>query len=284
MNCAVKDIAREALRGALSTRRKVKVEKDSPINIYDVAGELDVEVKYMEGSSFEGMFVKQSASIVIPAERPVGRQAFACAHELGHWYFGHGTQIDDVATFGNRGVIDRDEDLANTYASYMLMPKWAVERVFQRRGWNIESLTPEQLYMASNQLNVGYQTLCTQLRWNLKLLNQSRYESLIKVQPKQIRSSLLGGMSSTHLVVADLNWESIAIDLSVGDYALLPHESVIEGRFIKPIAKLSSGQLVQATEQGISRVESTGDWASYVRVSRAAYVGRAKFRHFEDYD
>src|SRR5258707_13572991 len=91
-----RDLARQGLRGALETRRQAKVSKAEPICVYDLAERLGVEVKFCSGNSFGGMFAKASKTVLVPALRPPGRQAFTCGHELGHWYFGHGTHIDDL--------------------------------------------------------------------------------------------------------------------------------------------------------------------------------------------
>ena len=90
-------LARRALRGALEVRKKAGLSLSLPICIYDLAGEtLKVEVRFQAGPSFGGMYAKETQTILVPSERPAGRRAFTCAHELGHWYFKHGTRLEDL--------------------------------------------------------------------------------------------------------------------------------------------------------------------------------------------
>ena len=76
------EIARTALRAAIELRRKAKVPLEDPICVYDFAETLEVEVRFVGGSSFAGMFAKGMNAVFVPSERPAGRRAFTCAHEL----------------------------------------------------------------------------------------------------------------------------------------------------------------------------------------------------------
>src|SRR5437868_6051851 len=87
-------LGRTALRVALELRHRVGVSKRDPICIYDVAGHLGIEVIFHPANTLGGMFSKTNNAIIVPTLRPPGRQAFTCAHELGHWYFDHGNCID----------------------------------------------------------------------------------------------------------------------------------------------------------------------------------------------
>ena len=95
-------LARRALRGALETRRRVRASTLDPVCVYDLAEQLGIEVKFFAGNSFGGMYVKTSQTILVPSLRPPGRRAFTCAHEIGHWFFGHGTRIDRLGEIGRR--------------------------------------------------------------------------------------------------------------------------------------------------------------------------------------
>src|SRR5436309_2438353 len=90
-------LARHALRGALATRHRASIAKSAPICVYDLAKQLGLDVRFHGGSSFGGAYAKASRTILVPSLRPAGRRAFTCGHELGHWYFGHGTRIDELA-------------------------------------------------------------------------------------------------------------------------------------------------------------------------------------------
>src|SRR6266481_1055252 len=110
-----KELARQGLRGALETRRRANASKADPICVYDLAERLGIEVKFCIGNSFGGMYAKASKTVLLPAFRPPGRQAFTCAHELGHWYFGHGSRIDELSDFEQNFPSAPKERLVNIY-------------------------------------------------------------------------------------------------------------------------------------------------------------------------
>src|SRR6266566_2951861 len=216
-----KDLGRQGLRGALETRRRAKISKADPICVYDLAERLGVEVKFCSGNSFGGMYAKPSKTVLVPAFRPPGRQAFTCAHELGHWYFGHGTHIDELSDVEHSAHGSPQERLVNIYASYLLMPPWAVRDALARRGLRPGDCPPTQLYAVACQLGVGYETLLQHLRWSLSLITPARADELLKTSPKQMRCSLLGHDRARHLVLADRAWTNVAVELQVGDMAIL---------------------------------------------------------------
>jgi uncharacterized protein DUF955 len=280
-----RELARQGLRGALETRRRANVSKADPICVYDLAERLGVEVKFCGGSSFGGMYAKASQTVLVPALRPPGRQAFTCAHELGHWYFRHGSQIDQLSDIDQDSDSTPEERLANIYAGYLLMPPWAVEDVFTRRGLDPNVYSPLQTYVAACQLGVGYETLVQHLRWSLALVTPGRADELLKTTPKQIRDSLVGQDRTRHLVVADHAWAKVAIDLQVGDFALIPHGLRLEGDSAHVQDKRDTGILVEGCTPGITRAASQdGSWHAFLRVSRKDFAGRSLYRHLEDPD
>jgi hypothetical protein len=280
-----KALARLALRGALETRRSDRVPKDAPICVFDLAERLKLEVRFCAGGSFEGMYAKGSNVILVPSVRPPGRQAFTGAHEMGHWYFGHGSRIDELPEFAPDDRNDPEEWVANLFAAYLLMPSWAVDSSFKRRGLNPKTCSAFELYAVACELGVGYETLIQHLRWSLRLITSVRAAELANVTPKAIREHLLGKVVTKHLVVADALWVAGNIDLQVGHTALLPSGAVVEGCEISVLGDLPTGRLVQAQKPGIARAFLEGrDWAKFVRVSRADFEGRSLYRHLEDPD
>lgn len=277
------ELARTALRAAIEMRREVKIPLEDPICVYDFAENLEVEVRFVGGSSFAGMFARGMDAVFVPSERPAGRRAFTCAHELAHWYFDHGEGVEALDFDRN----DRDipeEILANFVAAYLLMPTRALKALASARGINFRSLTALDAYRLSSQLGVGYGTLIKHLRWSEHLIDHTRMEELQLHTPKDIRRELLGQDTPGHLVVADGQWRKVAIDLEVGDYALVPHGVVVNGNSAQRIRECQHGTVIQAICPGISQAIGVGDWAAMVRVSRKQYVGRGKFRHLEDDD
>ena len=280
-----KFIGRQALRNALATRRRVSASKSQPVCVYDIAEELGVEVLFRPENSLDGMYVKTSRTILIPSNRPPGRQAFTCAHELGHCLFGHGSRIDEIAVLEEEHAHDPEERLANAFGGYLLMPPWAVKEAFFRRNWVPRSSKPLQVYIVAGQLGVGYETLVRHLFHSLNMLSLTDMELLLRSTPKRLRRSLLGHDNSRHLIVVDRAWTKIALDLQVGDFLILPTGVNLEGGCATIVGDHPLGTLGQAMLPGIARVQDCdGSWATFVRVSRRDFVGRSIYRHLEDPD
>jgi len=279
-------LARRGLRGALETRRDAKVLKTDPICVYDLAERMGVEVRFHCANSFGGMYAKISQTVLVPSLRPAGRRAFTCAHELGHWYFNHGDRVDQFESIDKIDNENPDERLVNIYASYLLMPSWVVADAFNRRGLNPQTCSPENFYLVSCQLGVGYETLIQHSFRSLNLIPSYRATDLLKITPKEIKSMVLGNMANEgHLIIADPYWNAVPIDLQVGDRAILPKGIVLEGTCVTPIASCPLGQVVEGHAPGIGRAESKETkWSVFMRVSRKDFEGRSVYRHLEDPD
>src|SRR4051794_12498608 len=79
------ELAREALRQALQARTRQKLELTDAIAIFDVTERLGIEeVRFVDIPSLEELYWKDERKILVSSHRPAGRQAFNCAHGLGH--------------------------------------------------------------------------------------------------------------------------------------------------------------------------------------------------------
>ena len=92
-----KTIAMQAVAKALRMRRSAGYGLDSAVCGYDLAQRLDIEVRFLDIPSMEGMYYQApKPHIILSSLRPLGRRAFTCAHELGHHSYGDGTRIDEL--------------------------------------------------------------------------------------------------------------------------------------------------------------------------------------------
>jgi Zn-dependent peptidase ImmA (M78 family) len=271
-------------------RRQAGVGKADPVCVYDLLEErFGIEVKFQPIESMEGMLIikEECPVIVLCSERPPGRQAYTCAHEFGHYVFGHGSKVDEYLA-GEPGLgsyNDPDEWLADRFAGFFLMPKYAVERAFKTRGWDGSSCNPYQAYVIAGHLGVGYETIIQHMRWSLQMLTDEQAKRLLKKTPKQIRRSLLSEDTSSRLLVVDRFWDKVAVDLQVGDNAILPRGVLTENKVVRVVGDHDLGVLAEAEAPGTERAVVSGlSWAVNIRVSRKSYVGRGLFRHLEDPD
>ena len=82
-------LAKSAAIRALRIRASVHVKPWDAVDVFDLAQQVGVEVRFAKISSMEGMYLRQDAPVIlIASERPTERQRFSCAHELGHHAFG----------------------------------------------------------------------------------------------------------------------------------------------------------------------------------------------------
>jgi hypothetical protein len=117
----------------------------------------------------------------------------------------------------------------------------------------------------------------------LRIIGRARRDHLLRVRLPQLRRRILGSPYDGHLVVVDRHWRNRAADLQVGDRIVLPAGAEIEGSCAEVIDRRTSLTIAEAVRSGLGRA-AVSDWSTFVRVSRKAYNGRARFRFDEEKD
>jgi Zn-dependent peptidase ImmA (M78 family) len=278
-------LARDALQRALAVRSDAGVPTHLPICVFDLATERGLDVWFKALPSLEGMYSsKPTPAMVISSLRPAGRQVYTGGHELGHHEYAHGFRVDQLIEDGRRDDSD-EEFLADCFAGFLLMPKAAVVRGFARRGCTPARATADQVFTIAGWLGVGYDALITHMEAGLGLLDRRRAAALRRETPKKIKTRLLGTDFTEELIVADEHWEGRAIDVQVGDAVLATTRVIVEHAGVAVAQKALFGTVLRATAPGLGRIcDATTGWASFIRVSRRGFVGRARFRHLEEVD
>ncbi|MGD0707117.1 MAG: ImmA/IrrE family metallo-endopeptidase [Anaerolineaceae bacterium] len=279
------EIARNALKDALKFRLKNGGILTNPIDIFQFATKLGIEVRFVDYPSLEAMYIKDNPHrIIISSQRPNGRQVFDCAHELGHFYYGHGSKIDEFQNTDSKiNKFDPEEFAADCFAGYLLMPKTLVEYAFTQRNLEIANCRDLDIYSIANWIGVGYNTLLFHMTTSLKLISFEKAKKLQLSTPKDIRERFIPNADNNSLIVVDYNWIGCAIDAQVGDYLLLPPEVLLAEKTATMFDKNSERIIFRAVKPGIGRFYSScPPWAAYLRVSRKGYTGRSIFRHLED--
>jgi len=281
-------LGRIAMRSALRLRRMLAIPREAPINIYNVASALGVEVRFVDKPSLEGMFYRgPHPKILLPSwqHRPKGRIAFSCAHELGHFQLGHGTQVDKYLDEAQKTGPKPDEELAaDTFAASLLMPRQAVAERFAIRGWDLLSAEPTQLFTVAGELNVGYSTLLKHLRYGLNLTDDTWMNSLLKVTPKAIRQNITGNIKTSRIVIVDDHWPNTPIDLEVGDEVVIPlHLRVESSDIINKVGCHGNYSRWIGKQSGEAFIH-INDRKHQVRVARSGYCGLLKYRFLDDPD
>lgn len=281
-----KTLAAQAAARALRLRTTHGYRQWHPVSVFDLTHKIGVDVRFINSPSMEGIYCQgKEPTIIISSLRPVGRQNFTCAHELGHHLMRHGAQFDELVEQRNsdRNLFPPQEIEADSFAAALLMPKIAVERAFFIRGIDPKKCTPEAVFSISNWLGVGYQTLVNQMRMGLGLVDEQHARFLEQSKPHAIRKKILGQECRENLHIVDQNWLDSAVDACVSDLILLPPNVVLEGACIELVEQDQHRTLIRAATSGIGRLATTDSaWAAFVRVSKKEYIGRAIYRFEED--
>ena len=191
-------------------------------------------------------------------------------------------EIDELVEQWDEPRFDPKEFVADCFAGALLMPKMAVSKAFAIRGWSVEDCTPAQAFMVAGYFGVGYTTLIHHLRGALQVMEDTRAQALLRVSPRKAQSLLLGWQTPQNVVVVDAHWTGRAVDVEVGDLILVRGGAQSEGACLEPSPDVEPGRLFRAVRPGVGRLEAITAWSAFVRVSRRDYVGRARFRHWEE--
>ena len=275
-------VGAQAARRALEVRRRLGVPLTVPINVYDAAERLGLDVWFFDIPSMEGVYQPGRRAIIVSSLRPAGRQAFTCGHEIGHDSFGDGQQFDELVddrTDARR--FDLKEFRADAFAGELLMPKTTVLQGFNERGADPCTCAPELYYAISCWLGVGYKTLVHHSLKVLRIIDRARAEHLMRVRLPQLRHRILGQPCVAHLILVDAQWRNRSVDAKVGDRLVLPRGAQIQGQCASLVEERPGFTIAEAVQPGLGRT-TIGDWSSVIRVSRKSYVGRARFRFEEE--
>lgn len=279
-----RQLAREALRLAHGVRRRQNLPRSGPISAFDLASDLGLEVLFQDLRGFEGLYLPQSRPVIlVSAQRPPSRQAYTCAHEVGHHIAGHGMAVDSIATGADGGMLADEEFLVEAFAGFLLMPHRGVVEAFRERDVEPTTCSPEVFYGIAAALGVGYTTLVHHAFWSLGLIDGSRFRSLLKVKPKEVKSHLLGRPFTGGVIIVDEYWPDRPVDLRVDDLILNPQVHLGEQSVVRSEGKAGDRFVLRGRVPGVGKVELAGR-PRVVRVSRRGYMGRAVNRFWEDPD
>ena len=280
------ELARKAYTAAIQERKRAGVGLTSAICVFDLIHKAGVEIRFKNLSSMEGLYYNNGKPLILISScRPRGRVAFNCTHEYAHHIFDHGDRIDEAVDSISESKWEPEEFLADCFAGFFLMPKIAVSKAFAVRGWNVDECTPEQAFIVSGYMGVGYKTLLTHMYYSLKVISHGHFNQLDSLSPKLLKNRLTSFDHTEEVVLLDKHWEAKSVDLCVGDILIVPPETIIEESCMEFVTTGPNGLIYKAIAQGIDRAQNELDnWASYIRVSRLHFEGLVQYRHFPEVD
>lgn len=281
-------LLRDANRQALSLRRLRGISRDEPANPFDLAASVGVEQKFLNVKTLEGMFAREpSPCILLPStqHRPYGRISFSCAHELGHFQLGHATTVDKI---GELVELNRSDELAaNTFASWLLMPRQAVLVAFECRSIEPSEANAVELLTIAGELGVSLDALTNHMVYSLGMCNQEWLKRTSKISVKDICVAAIGERYSDRTLFIDEFWRSKTIDLEVGDRVVFLSKIRIGGELHcmqlleTPTKAGSTFQIYAPTTPGSFQL-ALNDNPFVLRISRRHYTGSYKYRYLPD--
>jgi Zn-dependent peptidase ImmA (M78 family) len=283
-NAKRKELATRAAYEAEKARIRAQVPRTASVDPVAVAEACKCEVRFMTLPSLEGVYSPEPRpAIVLGAERPAGRRAFNCAHELGHHVFNHGVRIEELNAQHFDCEAPPEEFLADVFAGFLLMSLPSVRRSLKDRNWRPEHLCPHEIFRLACFFGVGYAALVQHLTWSLRMLEPGRADQLLKFRPKDIKARH-AVPPDAELVLVDHHWTHRAVDLAVGDTVVLPSGTDIDGDEQLVAAGARECQLLfRAVAPGYARAhQESGNWAVNMRIARKQYQGLAKYRFYPE--
>lgn len=177
---------------------------------------------------------QDSAGILVNSQRPVGMLHMTCAHELGHHFLGHDTKTDEELDFGD--AASPEERAANEFAYHLLMPRWLVVHVMNRKGWMVQDLErADVVYQLSLRLGVSF----TAMTWSLnriKLLTSDVARQISLTQPKLIKKAALAAgtpvPSDGDVWVLDQGDQDFVVEPRVSDRFVVRLPSHVSAGFV----------------------------------------------------
>jgi Zn-dependent peptidase ImmA (M78 family) len=279
-----KGLTLQAASQAQIVRAKCEIKHGAVIDPISVAERLGCEVRFMALPSLEGLYSPTPRPvIVLGSERPAGRRAYTCAHEIGHNEFKHGTRIDEFVNDNTPETDDPDEFLANMFAAFLLMPKGKIQKVLKERKIQLQRIEPLQIFQIASHLNVGYGTLITHMTWTLNLLSRQQCKNLLRTQPREMKARF-GGLPQSEVIIVDGLWQDRTVDLEIGDILVLHGDATLDETSRLSLAGTVDGQKTyRAAARGYARAfDEHGDWAVNIRIASKHYEGLARFRYYAD--
>ena len=133
-------------------------------------------IEYPFSEKISGMSIQLPLGnriIAVNVNDTLGRQRFTCAHELYHLNFQSGfTSIVCPSGFSSKKDV---EIRANAFASYFLVPSFALKKQIYDRKLNERSFTSTDIIDLEQYFGMSHQAMLFRLRVE-KLINQVDYE------------------------------------------------------------------------------------------------------------
>ena len=148
---------------ARELRENLGVDADSPVDIFALVQNIkDLTLifyplsKNISGACYKG---EDSKLILINSNMSVGRQRFSLAHELFHTYYDENMEMS--LSLSQIGSGDEREKEADQFASYFLLPQYALEKIIKNK--NNRRLDLEDIIRLEQYFGLSHQAMLYRL-------------------------------------------------------------------------------------------------------------------------
>lgn len=165
------------------------------VDVFGILADRDVTLAFRPMGRIEAAAINEQGSergVIVNASRPLHRQRFSAAHELGHISFGHETSVDLdlLIERAPSGQWTDDEKLAESFAAWFLMPHNLIERSLRRLG--IERLSdPADVYQLSLRMGTSYESTARHLV-NARFCSTQLSKKWLQVEPAKLKREAAG--------------------------------------------------------------------------------------------
>ncbi len=172
---------RRAMQDAAELLDELDLDQEQPVDVFGAIGQLGMWLVFLPLKSLLGAVIPQgSGGVMITAEREPTIQRYTAAHEIGHWCLDYNrTAFDTETDILNPGANER-EHLAQSFASYFLMPPPLVHATVARHLATGKAMSPATAYLVARDMQVSYEAALRQMA-NLDILSERERDDLLAI-------------------------------------------------------------------------------------------------------
>lgn len=189
-----------------------------PIDPFKILKEKNVLITFSDFDKLEGLLLfdnKKESVVSINLNRPVTRQRFTAAHELGHIMLHTEIKGDNFLCpiFGAKNQIEREAD---EFASYLLMPNEELNQLIDNYQDNQGNVNLDDCLMIAEYFGVSFESCVKTIRFRLNRLiynldNEELNKIIKKYKPQTKRKELLKKTNDLNLLMNLINYSFFSI-------------------------------------------------------------------------
>lgn len=194
----------KGMRAALRLQRDLGLDRGQArghrVDVFGAIYKENVPLLFRELEPLMGAYLRENGNpgIILTTRRPLGQQRFTAAHELGHHILNHDPHADDDSILrrapdraGDYARLPPEEQEADAFASYFLVPDWLITTLMQRQNWSPQHFQdPGTVYQLALRLGASYRATLFALARN-KVIGSGVRAQLARAKPASIKRNLV---------------------------------------------------------------------------------------------